>query len=109
MVGGFIGVFLTGVFSSLAVNAVGASGGWLQFRRQSVLALAGLVFPFVMTLIILWITDKTVGLRVSGAEVATGLDMGEHAETAYEWPWETIQVGNAAPASAANPPPSGTR
>ena len=82
---------LTGVFASLAVNALGASGGLLQFGRQSVLAVAGLVFPFVMTLAILWITDKTVGLRVSGAEEITGLDLGEHAESAYEWPWETIQ------------------
>jgi Amt family ammonium transporter len=66
----------------------------LQFGRQSVLAVAGLVFPFVMTFVILWITDKVVGLRVSGAEELTGLDVGEHAEAAYEWPWETIHLGD---------------
>jgi ammonium transporter, Amt family len=92
LVGGFIGVVLTGVFASLAVNALGASGGWLQLGRQSVLALAGLLYPFVMTLVIVWIVDRTVGLRVSADEEASGLDMGEHAESAYEWPWDTIRL-----------------
>lgn len=64
MVGGAIGVVLTGVFASLAVNAVGATGGWLQLGRQSVLAGAALVYPFVVTWLILVVTDKTVGLRV---------------------------------------------
>ncbi len=84
MVGGFIGVVLTGVFASLVVNASGVSGGIVQLGRQSVLALAGLVFPFVMTWIILWITDKTVGLRVSEADQDAGLDMSDHAEVGYE-------------------------
>jgi Amt family ammonium transporter len=106
MVGGFIGVVLTGVFASLAVNALGTSGGWVQFGRQSALAGIGLAFPFVMTLGILWITDKTVGLRVSGTEEFTGLDLGEHAEVAYEWPWETIQLGDPEAATEANVAPS---
>ncbi|MGC2485736.1 MAG: ammonium transporter [Acidimicrobiales bacterium] len=84
MVGGFIGVVLTGVFASLVVNATGVSGGIAQFGRQSVLALAGLVFPFVMTRAILWITDKTVGLRVSDADQGAGLDMSDHAEAGYD-------------------------
>ncbi|MGC2169672.1 MAG: hypothetical protein WA580_11275 [Acidimicrobiales bacterium] len=55
-----------------------------QFGRQLVLALAGLVFPFVMTWAILWITDKTVGLRVSDADQGAGLDMSDHAEAGYD-------------------------
>jgi ammonium transporter, Amt family len=84
MVGGFLGVVLTGVFASLAVNAFGVAGGMLQFGRQTVLALAGLVFPFVMTWVILWITDRTVGLRVSDGDQDAGLDASDHAEVAYE-------------------------
>ncbi|HEV7958263.1 MAG TPA: ammonium transporter [Acidimicrobiales bacterium] len=84
MVGGFIGVVLTGVFASLAVNAV--SGGIVQFGRQVVLAFVGLVFPFVMTWIILWITDTTVGLRVSDHDQDAGLDASDHAEVAYDRP-----------------------
>jgi Amt family ammonium transporter len=96
MVGGFIGVVLTGVFASLVVNAAGASGGWLQLGRQSVLALLGLAYPFAMTWGIMWITERSVGLRVSLNEQAIGLDLGEHSETGYEWPPETIkQPGTA--------------
>ena len=84
MVGGAIGVVLTGVFASLAVNAAGAAGGWTQLGRQAVLAVTGIAFPFVMTWIILWVTDHTVGLRVSPGDEETGLDLSEHAETAYQ-------------------------
>ena len=45
----------------LAVNAAGEAGGLVQLGRQAVLAVAGIVYPFVMTWIILWITDRTVG------------------------------------------------
>jgi Amt family ammonium transporter len=69
----------------------------VQFGRQAVLAGAGLAWPFIMTLVILWITDKTVGLRVSSDEEATGLDLGEHAEVAYEWPWDTLQPERSQP------------
>lgn len=91
MVGGFVGVVLTGVFASLAVNALGASGGLVQFGRESVLALAALVFPFVMTFIILWIVDKTVGLRVSIADQDAGLDVSEHNEVGYDWLMENAK------------------
>ena len=91
LVGGVIGVVLTGAFASLAVNVLGAAGGWAQLGRQSVLAVVAIVFPFVMTLVILWVTDRTVGLRVGDEEEVAGLDIGEHGETAYEWPWTTVE------------------
>src|SRR5690348_12967571 len=84
MVGGAIGVVLTGVFASLAVNAAGEAGGWTQLGRQAVLAVVGIAFPFVMTWIILWVTDHTVGLQVSPEDEQTGLDLSEHAELAYQ-------------------------
>jgi Amt family ammonium transporter len=84
MVGGAVGVVLTGVFASLAVNAAGEAGGWTQLGRQCVLAVVGIAFPFVMTWIILWITDHTVGLRVTPGDEESGLDFSEHAEAAYQ-------------------------
>ena len=84
MVGGFIGVVLTGVFASLAVNAAGAAGGWTQLGRQVVLAVVGIAYPFVMTWIILWATDRTVGLQVSPDDEETGLDLSEHGESGYQ-------------------------
>jgi Amt family ammonium transporter len=84
MVGGAIGVILTGVFASLTVNAAGEAGGWTQLGRQLVLAAVGIAYPFVMTWIILWVTDKTVGLQVSPEDEETGLDLAEHGEPGYE-------------------------
>jgi Amt family ammonium transporter len=81
MVGGLIGVVLTGVFASLAVNAAGQAGGLTQLGRQLVLAVAGIAYPFVTTWIILWIIDKTVGLQVDPEEEAEGLDLAEHGES----------------------------
>jgi ammonium transporter, Amt family len=92
MVGGFIGVVLTGVFASLAVNAAGEAGGWTQLGRQVVLAVLGLVFPFVMTWIILWVTDHTVGLQVSPDDEETGLDLSEHAEVGYQMAAEEVNL-----------------
>jgi Amt family ammonium transporter len=83
-VGGAIGVLLTGVFASLAVNASGEAGGWTQLGRQAVLAVVGIVYPFIMTWIILWVTDHLVGLRVSAEDEAAGLDLSDFSEVAYQ-------------------------
>jgi Amt family ammonium transporter len=83
MVGGVIGVLLTGVFASLAVNPGGVDAGLVQFGRQAVLAAAGLAYPFVMTLVILRLVDGVVGLRVGPDEMVEGLDLGEYGETGY--------------------------
>jgi len=105
MVGGAIGVVLTGVFASLAVNA-GEAGGWTQLGRQAVLAVVGIAFPFVMTWIILWVTDHTVGLQVSPEDEQTGLDLSEHAEFAYQTataPELTTADTAAAPSAPGSP------
>jgi len=70
---------LTGVFASLAVNAAGEAGGWTQLGRQAVLGVVGIAYPFVMTWIILWVTDRTVGLRVSpgGEEAVHATPIGQ--------------------------------
>ncbi len=94
MFGGAIGVILTGVFASKVVNAAGEAGGFTQLGRQLVLAVAGIVYPFVMTWIILWVTDHIVGLKVSPEEEEAGLDYVEHGESSYGW------AASAVPASA---------
>jgi Amt family ammonium transporter len=86
MVGGAIGVILTGVFATLTVNAAGEAGGLAQFGRQLVLAVVAIVFPFIATWIILWAVDHTVGLRVSPEDEQGGLDLAEHGEGAYQAP-----------------------
>jgi Amt family ammonium transporter len=97
MVGGMIGVILTGLFTSLAVNAAGEAGGWTQLGRQLVLAAIGIAWPFVMTWAILWVTDKTVGLQVPPEHEEAGLDVAEHGESGYE----LVQAGDVAGAGTA--------
>jgi ammonium transporter, Amt family len=104
MVGGLVGVVLTGVFASLAVNAAGEAGGWTQLGRQVVLAVAGIVYPFVMTWIILWVTDRTVGLRVSPGEEETGLDLGEHGEVGYQLADPQVSLASDGLAAASGGP-----
>jgi len=77
LVGGFVGVVLTGVFASLAVNAAGADGGWTQLGRQAVLAVVGILYPFAATLLVLWVTDHLVGLRLSAEDEDVGLDISQ--------------------------------
>jgi ammonium transporter, Amt family len=57
-----------------------------------VLAVTGIVFPFVMTWIILWVTDHTVGLQVTSDDEEAGLDLSEHAEVGYQLAAEAIDM-----------------
>ena len=86
-VGGVCGMLLTGVFASLAYNSAGANG-LLHGNPKLLLAeVIGIVvsagYSFVVTFGALKLIDATVGLRVTPDEEAVGLDVGEHAETAY--------------------------
>ena len=83
MVGGVIGVLLTGAFASLAINAAGAPASLTQVGRQAVLAGVTLAYSFLATLAILKITDVTVGLRVTEEHEEAGLDASQHGEVAY--------------------------
>jgi Amt family ammonium transporter len=83
MVGGVIGVLLTGAFASLAINAAGASASLTQVGKQGVLAGVTLAYSFLATLAILKITDVTVGLRVTEEHEEAGLDASQHGEVAY--------------------------
>ena len=85
MVGGILGVLLTGVFASLAINAAGAAGSLAQLGKQAVLAGVTVVFSFLVTMIILKVTDLTVGLRVSEEHEDVGLDASQHGEVGYRF------------------------
>jgi ammonium transporter, Amt family len=85
MVGGILGVMLTGVFASLAINDAGAAGSLAQVGKQGVLAGVTVVFSFLVTLVILKVTDVTVGLRVSEEHEDVGLDASQHGEVGYRF------------------------
>jgi Amt family ammonium transporter len=90
LVGGLFGSIVLGLFADTAVNAAGKDGvffggGWTLFREQVIAVVVVGVFSFVMSYII-GFALKTVlpkGIRVSDEEESTGLDLTQHAESAY--------------------------
>jgi Amt family ammonium transporter len=91
--GGTMGAILTGVFASSAINpifGVGKVTGLLEGNgRQLLNQIVGVAIAWslsiVGTLIILFIVDKSIGLRVSVEEEREGLDLSQHGEEGYDW------------------------
>jgi ammonium transporter, Amt family len=88
-VGGLVGSLLLGLFSEpeffdTEVKAgVFHDGGWSLFGEQALANGAAIVWSFTVTLLIMLVLKATIGVRVSDEEEAAGLDLAEHAETAY--------------------------
>jgi Amt family ammonium transporter len=96
-VGGTMGALLTGLFASGAINAVfgkdgagrpyatgAVDGNWNQVVNQLVGMGIGWGLAIVGTLVLLFVVDKTMGLRVSATDEATGLDLSQHGEEGYD-------------------------
>ena len=89
MVGGLVGSMLIGLFSEPAYFANGAlaglfHGGGLRLLGEQALANGvTIVYSFTVTLAIMLVLKRTIGVRVSDEVEASGLDLSQHAETAY--------------------------
>jgi len=85
--GGVIGTICLGIFASKAVNPGGADGllaGNASFLGTQIFGVLVVgIYAFVVSWVLLKIIDATMGLRVSLEDEVTGLDLGEHSETAY--------------------------
>jgi Amt family ammonium transporter len=87
LIGGILGALLIGFFGTSMVNGANGlfyNGGFALLGRQTLAVVAVVVYSFVVTYVLALIIDKTVGLRVSEEDEAAGLDLSQHAETAYE-------------------------
>jgi len=89
LVGGLLGSILLGFFADSAVNAAVVNegvflGGGAELLLDQIVA-SGVVlgFSFVATLVIGKVIDVFMGLRVDEAAEEEGLDVSQHAETAY--------------------------
>lgn len=87
-IGGLVGAILTGVFATQFVTgADGVQGAlfgdWNQLWIQIVASVASIAFSAVGTIILFFVVDKLVGLRVSKDEESIGLDISQHGEIAY--------------------------
>jgi ammonium transporter, Amt family len=94
--GGTLGALLTGVFATYLINPVygkgvptgGIDGNWGQMLHQ--LAAVGMAWglAIVGTLILLFVVDRIIGLRVAPDHEVAGLDVSQHGEEGYDF--ETI-------------------
>lgn len=88
LVGGVVGTLLIGVLATRAapagVDGVLHGGGLEQLGKQALAASAVLAYSFVVTFVFAMVLRATIGLRVSSAEEARGLDDALHGESAYD-------------------------
>lgn len=89
MVGGILGTVLIGLFAAPEAPA-GAEGlfygGDLELLgRQTLGAVAVLVYSFVIALAIAFAIKFTIGLRADAEAETNGMDDSEHAESAYDF------------------------
>ncbi len=94
--GGTLGAVLTGVFAASVINPVykdaagnalpsgGIDGHWAQMLNQ--FAGIGLAWgiSIVGTLVLLFVVDKTIGLRLKPEDELEGLDLSQHGEEGYD-------------------------
>jgi ammonium transporter, Amt family len=96
--GGTLGAILTGIFAASVINPAfgadasgralptgGLDGHWSQVLNQ----LAGIAIAWglsaVGTLVLLFLVDKIIGLRVSPEDENAGLDLSQHGEEGYDF------------------------
>ncbi|MDG5807379.1 ammonium transporter [Streptomyces ossamyceticus] len=79
LVGGVIGTLMVGFL------ATGGVGGLDQFGKQATGAFSVMGYTFVVTWIIAFAIQKTIGFRASEEDEITGVDQTQHAETAYDF------------------------
>jgi ammonium transporter, Amt family len=86
-VGGGLGIILTGVFASTAINAAASGliqGSFKLFGVQLLTVVITGVYSFAVTYLILKVLNVFESVRVSEEIEATGLDQILHGETAYD-------------------------
>lgn len=91
--GGTLGAVLTGMFATSAINPIfgkGVATGLFEGNHRQVLNQAlGVAIAWGLsiagTLIILFVVDKVMGLRVNEEDERIGLDLSQHGEEGYEF------------------------
>ena len=89
LVGGIWGSLAIGLFGTHVVNSIGLDGlfyggGTNLLGKQSLGVGMVALYSFLVTLVLGFIIEKTIGFRLSKDAEVEGIDLTEHAETAYE-------------------------
>jgi Amt family ammonium transporter len=90
LVGGIVGSLMVGLFADTAINGLGGDGlffggGAELLGKQFVAVGATLAWSFIISFILAKVIDATLGFRCTEEEEAAGLDITQHAETAYSF------------------------
>jgi Amt family ammonium transporter len=89
LIAGVWGSVAIGFFGANSVNSVGVDGlfyggGAALLGKQALGVAFVAAYSFIATLIIGYAIEKTIGFRVKRDVEVAGIDLNEHAETAYE-------------------------
>lgn len=89
-IGGLVGMLGIGFLGTVAVNVDGANGlffggGFELLGKQIVASVATMIYAFGVTWILATVVDKVMGMRISEDDERTGIDISEHAESAYDF------------------------
>ena len=86
-VGGILGTLATGLFAQSVINPAGSNGllfgSHQMFTSQVIAILVTGVYSFTVSVVLLKILDKVIGLRVSEESEVSGLDISQHGESGY--------------------------
>ena len=96
--GGTLGALLTGIFAVSSINAAfgsdaagkpvptgGIDGHWGQLGNQAAGVAIAWGISLVGTLVLLFLVDKVIGLRVAPEHEMAGLDLSQHGEEGYDF------------------------
>jgi len=81
-IGGTFGAIMTGVFATVGATGL-LAGNAKQLMTQLIAVVAAGAYAVVVTLIITFVLDKTIGLRVEKEDEIMGLDQTQHSESGY--------------------------
>ncbi len=81
-IGGTFGAIMTGVFATVGATGL-LAGNFKQLMIQLIAVLAAGAYAFFVTLIISFVLEKTIGLRVDKEDEIMGLDQTQHSESGY--------------------------
>ncbi|WP_328309076.1 ammonium transporter [Streptomyces sp. NBC_00442] len=89
MVGGITGSLLVGLFATGGVQSTAKGlfygGGLDQLGKQAIGVGAVLGYSLVVSAVLAFALDRTIGMRVPEDDEISGIDQVEHAETAYDF------------------------
>ncbi|MDD2320009.1 MAG: ammonium transporter [Geobacteraceae bacterium] len=81
-VGGAFGALATGAFATVGATGL-IAGNTAQFFSQVIAVAAAGAYAFIVTCVIAFVIDKTIGLRVDKDDEIVGLDQTQHSESGY--------------------------